>query len=63
MAATVKDLTVKNLTVKALTGNKAAAVGAALCKPDLIAAYPITPQSSVVETLASMIAMVKSILK
>ena len=40
----------------ALTGNKSAAVGAALCKPDLIAAYPITPQSSVVETLASMIA-------
>lgn len=43
-------------SVKALTGNKAAAVGAALCKPDLIAAYPITPQSSVVETMATMIA-------
>jgi len=42
-------------TVKALTGNKSAAIGAALCKPDLIAAYPITPQSSVVETLAAMI--------
>lgn len=42
-------------TVKALTGNKAAAIGAALCKPDLIAAYPITPQSSVVEALAAMI--------
>src|SRR5690554_5664569 len=44
------------VTVKAMTGNTAAAVGAALCKPDLIAAYPITPQSSVVETLATMIA-------
>lgn len=43
-------------TIKALTGNKSAAVGAALCNPDLIAAYPITPQSSVVEILASMIA-------
>lgn len=43
-------------TVKALTGNKSAAIGAALCKPDLISAYPITPQSSVVETLAYMIA-------
>jgi pyruvate ferredoxin oxidoreductase alpha subunit/phenylglyoxylate dehydrogenase alpha subunit len=43
-------------TVNAITGNKAAALGAALCKPDLIAAYPITPQSSVVEMLASMIA-------
>ncbi|MGB4438946.1 MAG: phenylglyoxylate dehydrogenase [Sedimentibacter sp.] len=42
-------------TIKALTGNKSAAIGAALCKPDLIAAYPITPQSSVVETLAAMI--------
>lgn len=41
--------------VKALTGNKSAAMGAALCRPDLIAAYPITPQSSVVESLASMI--------
>ncbi len=41
--------------VKALTGNKCAACGAALCRPDLIAAYPITPQSSVVETLADMV--------
>ena len=41
--------------VKALTGNKCAAYGAALCRPDLIAAYPITPQSSVVETLADMV--------
>ena len=41
--------------VKALTGNKCAAIGAALCRPDLIAAYPITPQSSVVESLADMV--------
>ena len=34
--------------IKALTGNKCATYGAALCRPDLIAAYPITPQSSVV---------------
>lgn len=38
--------------IKALTGNKCATYGAALCRPDLIAAYPITPQSSVVEGLA-----------
>lgn len=43
-------------TLKAITGNKAAAIGAALCKPDLVAAYPITPQSSVVEMLADMVA-------
>ena len=38
-----------------LTGNYAAAEAAALCRPDLIAAYPITPQSSVVEHLAEMV--------
>lgn len=32
-----------------LTGNYSASEAAALCRPDLIAAYPITPQSSVVE--------------
>lgn len=37
-----------------LTGNYSASEAAALCRPDLIAAYPITPQSSVVEYLASM---------
>ena len=41
--------------IKVLTGNYAAAEAAALCKPDLIAAYPITPQSSVVEYLAGMV--------
>ena len=43
-------------TVKAITGNEAAARGAALCRPDFIAAYPITPQSSVVESLAARLA-------
>lgn len=41
--------------IKALTGNKAATAGAALSRPDLIAAYPITPQSSVVEGLADLV--------
>lgn len=40
---------------EALTGNKCATKGAALCRPDLIAAYPITPQSSVVEGLADLV--------
>ena len=39
----------------AMTGNTAAYTGAALCRPDLIAAYPITPQSSVVEGLAGLV--------
>lgn len=41
--------------VRVLTGNYSAAEAAALCRPDLIAAYPITPQSSVVEHLAELI--------
>ena len=41
--------------IKVLTGNYSAAEAAALCRPDLIAAYPITPQSSVVEYLAGMV--------
>lgn len=41
--------------IKVLTGNYSAAAAAALCRPDLIAAYPITPQSSVVEYLAGLV--------
>jgi pyruvate synthase subunit pora (pyruvate oxidoreductase alpha chain) (por) (pyruvic-ferredoxin oxidoreductase subunit alpha) len=41
--------------IQAITGNTAAYTGAALCRPDLIAAYPITPQSSVVEGLAGLV--------
>lgn len=41
--------------IKALTGNYCAAEAAGLCRPDLIAAYPITPQSSVVEHLAELV--------
>lgn len=42
-------------TLKVLTGNYAAAEAAAMCRLDLISAYPITPQSSVVEHLAEMV--------
>ena len=30
--------------IKVINGNMAAAIGAAMCRPDIIAAYPITPQ-------------------
>lgn len=40
--------------IQAVTGNTAAALGAALSRADIIAAYPITPQSSVVEYLAEL---------
>ncbi len=38
-----------------LTGNQAAAEAARLCRVQVVAAYPITPQSSVVETLSKFI--------
>jgi pyruvate/2-oxoacid:ferredoxin oxidoreductase alpha subunit len=38
--------------VKVITGNAAAAYGAMLCRPDVIASYPITPQTEVVEQLS-----------
>jgi pyruvate ferredoxin oxidoreductase alpha subunit/phenylglyoxylate dehydrogenase alpha subunit len=37
-------------------GNEAAAIGVGLSRPDVVAVYPITPQSSLVEHLSQMIA-------
>lgn len=42
--------------VQVINGNKAAAIGAAMCRPDIIAAYPITPQTPIVEYLADFVA-------
>lgn len=39
-----------------LTGNHAAAYGAMLSRPDVISAYPITPQTMIVELLSEMTA-------
>ncbi len=39
-----------------LTGNESAAWGARLSRPKVIAAYPITPQTSIIETIAEFIA-------
>jgi len=38
-----------------LLGSDAVAYGAKLCRPDVIAAYPITPQTHIVETLSLMV--------
>ena len=38
--------------LKVMTGNAAAAVGATLARPDVVAAYPITPQTEVIEKLS-----------
>jgi len=37
--------------VRVLDGNRAGAFGVLLCRPDVIAAYPITPQTPLLETL------------
>ncbi|MBW1649661.1 MAG: pyruvate synthase subunit PorA [Deltaproteobacteria bacterium] len=42
----------KNSKIKVVTGNEAAAIAASLCRPDVIAAYPITPQTEVIEKLS-----------
>jgi pyruvate/2-oxoacid:ferredoxin oxidoreductase alpha subunit len=47
----VPDVASKRQT-KVITGNGAAAWAAMLCRPDVVAAYPITPQSEVIEQLA-----------
>lgn len=41
--------------VQILTGNQAAALGARLCRVQVVAAYPITPQSSLMETLSQYV--------
>jgi len=38
--------------VRVITGNAAAAHAARLCRPDIVSAYPITPQSEVTEMLS-----------
>ena len=39
-----------------ITGNMAAAIGAKLCRPEVLSAYPITPQTTIIEYLAKMVA-------
>ena len=41
--------------VQIMTGNTAAAIAAKLCKIQVVAAYPITPQTSLTETLSQFI--------
>ncbi|MFX0184565.1 MAG: transketolase C-terminal domain-containing protein [Candidatus Hodarchaeota archaeon] len=46
----------KKPNVELLTGNAAVATAAKLAKPQVIPAYPITPQTLIVETISGMIA-------
>jgi len=41
---------------RVITGNQAISHGVRLCKPGVIATYPITPQSEIAETLAGFVA-------
>ena len=38
-----------------LEGSKAIALGIALCRPEVVCAYPITPQTHIVEAIAEMV--------
>ena len=38
--------------VRVITGNAAAAIGAKLARPDVVAAYPITPQTEIIEQIS-----------
>ena len=38
--------------VQVITGNAAAAIGAKLVRPDVVAAYPITPQTEIIEQIS-----------
>ncbi len=42
-------------TSEMLLGSDAIAYGVKLCRPEVIAAYPITPQTHIIETLSSMV--------
>ncbi len=44
--------TKKETQLKVMTGNAAAAIGATLARPDVVAAYPITPQTEIIEQLS-----------
>jgi pyruvate ferredoxin oxidoreductase alpha subunit len=46
----------KNVHKKFISGNEAVAEGVRLSRPHVISAYPITPQTTVVERLADMVA-------
>ncbi len=51
-----KGLETEQGKVLVINGNKAAAYGAKLCRPTVLAAYPITPQTPLVEYLSTFVA-------
>jgi len=45
-------MTAQSKDIKVITGNTAAAYAVLRCRPDVVSAYPITPQSELIEQLA-----------
>ncbi len=43
----------KKPNIKVITGNAAAAIAAKLARPDVVAAYPITPQTEIIEQISA----------
>ena len=41
--------------LKQIEGSKAVAEAVAMCRPQVICAYPITPQTHIVEALGAMV--------
>jgi pyruvate ferredoxin oxidoreductase alpha subunit/phenylglyoxylate dehydrogenase alpha subunit len=58
MSAVLEESAAKTKTQKVMLveGNEAAALAVALARPDMVAVYPITPQSSLVEHVAKLVA-------
>lgn len=56
----MKEVTTKTEAasqIKVITGNGAAAIAAKLARPDVVAAYPITPQTEIIEQISKFHAM------
>jgi pyruvate/2-oxoacid:ferredoxin oxidoreductase alpha subunit len=53
--SSVLNMADRNASVQIIDGNRAAAIGATLSRVQVIAAYPITPQSPVTETLSEFV--------
>lgn len=47
------NATATSSNIKVITGNAAAAIAAKLARPEVVAAYPITPQTEVIEQISS----------
>ena len=56
MTTTTADSASGHATTELLTGNQAVAIAAKLSRTQVVPAYPITPQTVIVETIAAMIA-------